>query len=98
MKKKHATVKSMRQKFRLTQEQFASLLDVSFATINRWEGARNGPGGWHEAILELLSMSLEKRPMQLVLSQLKTSDGQVQKLLRLATMASDNTPSRQKRK
>lgn len=30
-------VKKLRLKMLMTQEEFAKLLDVSFATINRWE-------------------------------------------------------------
>jgi putative transcriptional regulator len=35
------TVKKLRKKLRLTQEQFAQKLGVSFATINRWENGKH---------------------------------------------------------
>lgn len=36
-------VKKLRLKMLMTQEEFAKLLDVSFATINRWETDKNIP-------------------------------------------------------
>ena len=37
------TVKKLRLKMLMTQEEFAKLLDVSFATINRWETGKYVP-------------------------------------------------------
>jgi len=34
---------ALRRKFRLTQEQFADRLNVSFASVNRWENGQNRP-------------------------------------------------------
>jgi putative transcriptional regulator len=34
---------ALRRKFRLTQEQFADRLNVSFASVNRWENGQNKP-------------------------------------------------------
>lgn len=36
-------VKKLRLKMLMTQEEFAKLLDVSFATINRWETSKYIP-------------------------------------------------------
>lgn len=36
-------VKKLRLKMLMTQEKFAKLLDVSFATINRWETGKYVP-------------------------------------------------------
>lgn len=36
-------VKFVREKLQLSQEKFASLLGVSFATVNRWERGRSLP-------------------------------------------------------
>ncbi len=36
-------VKELRKKLILTQEEFAKLLCVSFASINRWETGRHEP-------------------------------------------------------
>ena len=38
-----AVVKKLRLKMLMTQEEFAILLDVSFATINRWETGKYIP-------------------------------------------------------
>jgi len=38
-----ATLRSIRSKLNLTQEQLAARLGVSFATVNRWEGGANAP-------------------------------------------------------
>jgi DNA-binding XRE family transcriptional regulator len=36
-------VKELREKLILTQQEFANLLGVSFASINRWETGRHEP-------------------------------------------------------
>src|SRR5690606_22124317 len=38
-----ATLRSIRAKLNLTQEQLAERLGVSFATVNRWEGGLSKP-------------------------------------------------------
>lgn len=36
-------IKNLRYKLLLTQEEFASLMGVSYATVNRWENKRFEP-------------------------------------------------------
>lgn len=36
-------VKELRDKLIITQEELAAMLDVSFATINRWETGKHEP-------------------------------------------------------
>ena len=36
-------LKQIREKLFLTQQELADMLDVSFATINRWENDKNVP-------------------------------------------------------
>src|SRR5690606_8387530 len=49
-----ATLRAIRAKLDLTQEQLAERLGVSFATVNRWEGGGNKPQrAAQEAILAL---------------------------------------------
>jgi putative transcriptional regulator len=36
-------VKSLRQCFNMTQEQFAQKIGVSFSTVNQWENGRRCP-------------------------------------------------------
>ncbi len=38
-----AEIKTMRESFGLTQEDFAHELDVTFATVNRWENRKAVP-------------------------------------------------------
>ena len=50
-----ATLRSLRAKLALTQEQLADRLGVSFATVNRWEGGQSKPQrAQAEAIAALL--------------------------------------------
>lgn len=37
------TIKLLREKMLLTQQEFASRLDVSFASVNRWENGEHEP-------------------------------------------------------
>jgi DNA-binding transcriptional regulator YiaG len=41
----NARLTSIRKKLRLTQEQMAHLLGVSFVSVNRWEGGHSSPTG-----------------------------------------------------
>lgn len=36
-------IKKLRMKMLLTQQEFASVIGVSFETINRWENGKNEP-------------------------------------------------------
>lgn len=36
-------IKTLRVKLLLTQMEFASILDVSFESVNRWENGKNEP-------------------------------------------------------
>lgn len=46
-------VKKLRLKMLMTQEEFAKLLDVSFATINRWEIGKVMPTRKAELTLDI---------------------------------------------
>ncbi|MFZ5652846.1 MAG: helix-turn-helix domain-containing protein, partial [Pseudomonadota bacterium] len=49
-----ATLRAIRARLDLTQEQLAERLGVSFATVNRWEGGGSKPQrAAQEAILAL---------------------------------------------
>jgi type I restriction enzyme M protein len=48
-------LKAIRTKLGLTQEQLADRLDVSFATVNRWEGGTNAPQKGARASIEKLA-------------------------------------------
>ncbi|WP_414648615.1 helix-turn-helix domain-containing protein [Edaphobacter sp.] len=40
-----ARLVAIRKRLALSQEQMARLLNVSFVTVNRWEGGHSGPTG-----------------------------------------------------
>lgn len=44
-------IKISREKLLLTQEELAKEINVSFATINRWENAHNEPSAKHKRAL-----------------------------------------------
>jgi transcriptional regulator with XRE-family HTH domain len=47
-------VKALREHLHLTQEVFASILGVSFATVNRWENGKTTPTGDYARVLQTL--------------------------------------------
>ena len=47
-------VKALREHLQLTQEVFASILGVSFATVNRWENGKTTPTGDYARVLQTL--------------------------------------------
>jgi len=47
-------IRALREHLRLTQEVFASILGVSFATVNRWENGKTVPAGDYARILQTL--------------------------------------------
>lgn len=36
-------IRELRQQLRLTQEQFAAKVGVTFSTVNRWENGKSAP-------------------------------------------------------
>jgi transcriptional regulator with XRE-family HTH domain len=47
-------IKKLREYLHLTQEAFASILGVSFATVNRWENGKSVPTGDYARVLQTL--------------------------------------------
>jgi transcriptional regulator with XRE-family HTH domain len=47
-------IKALREHLHLTQEVFASILGVSFATVNRWENGKTTPTGDYARVLQTL--------------------------------------------
>ncbi|MGH7962701.1 MAG: helix-turn-helix domain-containing protein [Candidatus Binatia bacterium] len=47
-------IKGLRQRLHLTQEVFARILGVSFATVNRWENGKTVPTGDYARVLDTL--------------------------------------------
>lgn len=52
-------IKSARQKLKLTQENLAKAIGVSFVTINRWENDKAKPSPLAVARLKLLLSEVE---------------------------------------
>ena len=50
-----ADIRSLRAHLDLTQQQFASLLGLSFVSVNRWEGDHSAPTGLSLVLLQLVS-------------------------------------------
>jgi transcriptional regulator with XRE-family HTH domain len=48
------TIRELRAHLQLTQEGFASILGVSFATVNRWENGKNVPADDYAYVLQTL--------------------------------------------
>lgn len=47
-------IKELRERLHLTQEIFARILGVSFATVNRWENGKTVPTGDYARVLQTL--------------------------------------------
>jgi transcriptional regulator with XRE-family HTH domain len=49
-------IKALRERLHLTQEAFAGILGVSFATVNRWENGKTVPTGDYARVLQTLHL------------------------------------------
>jgi putative transcriptional regulator len=47
-------IRALRERLQLTQEVFARILGVSFATVNRWENEKSEPSGDYARVLQTL--------------------------------------------
>ena len=47
-------IRALRERLQLTQEVFAQILGVSFATVNRWENGKSEPSGDYARVLQTL--------------------------------------------
>jgi putative transcriptional regulator len=46
-------VRSIRERYRLSQDKFASLMGISVATLRKWEQGRRKPGGAARVLLRV---------------------------------------------
>ena len=93
-------VKSLRKKLGLPQEQLASLLGLSFATVNRWENGQTTPSGLGLILLQLLTEVVVLHPAETVVSQLRQAPNQlavVKLLVTLSLEKADEEPDGRKR-
>src|SRR5215831_4430671 len=60
-------IKALRERLQLTQEVFASILGVSFATVNRWENGKTMPTGDYARVLQTLGqLTAQDTPESLI--------------------------------
>ena len=57
---KPADIRALREHLELTQEVFARILGVSFATVNRWENGKSIPSGDYARVLQTLGQLTEE--------------------------------------
>ena len=68
-------VKRLRTQLGLTQQAFASLLGLSFVSVNKWENEGSSPTGLSAVLLELLAGALRTHPVPEVLRRLRNTGG-----------------------
>lgn len=56
---KPENIRALREQLQLTQEVFARILGVSFATVNRWENGKSIPSGDYARVLQTLGQLTE---------------------------------------
>jgi DNA-binding transcriptional regulator YiaG len=56
----HERIRRLRQELKMTQENFAHEIGVTFATVNRWENGRTTPNKVAQKVLLLLEKKLRK--------------------------------------
>jgi DNA-binding transcriptional regulator YiaG len=56
----HERIRRLRQELKMTQENFAHEIGVTFATVNRWENGRTTPNKVAQKVLLLLERKLRK--------------------------------------
>jgi putative transcriptional regulator len=70
-----AQVKALRGALELTQQNFASLLGLSFVSVNKWENSASAPTGLSEVMLELLRSALRSKSSRQILEGLRACNG-----------------------
>ena len=65
-------VKQLRSQLGLTQQAFASLLELSFVSVKKWEIGGSSPTGLSAVLLELLANALRMHPVPDVLHRLRS--------------------------
>ncbi len=78
-------IKALRQRLGLTQQAFASLLGLSFVSVNKWENDGSTPTGLSAVFLELLESALRGHPPQEVVRALRATSGSPLDVVRILT-------------
>ena len=68
-------IKSLRRSLKQTQQQLASMLGLSFASVNRWENGQNVPTGLSLVLLQLVQEAVEAKSAKLVVEALLPIQG-----------------------
>jgi type I restriction enzyme M protein len=58
-----STIRNLRNRLHLSQEELAQRLDVSFATVNRWENGKAEPQGGPRAAIDKLLEEVGEEPL-----------------------------------
>ncbi|MGH7286098.1 MAG: helix-turn-helix domain-containing protein [Polyangiaceae bacterium] len=69
------SIKALRQRMGLTQQAFASLLGLSFVSVNKWENEGSTPTGLSDVLLRLLEGALRAHSVPEVIATLRTTGG-----------------------
>lgn len=78
-------VVGLRRKLGLTQQAFASLLGLSFVSVNKWENGGSTPTGLSAVLLELLASALRKHAHADVIHALRATGGAPLEVIRVLT-------------
>jgi transcriptional regulator with XRE-family HTH domain len=78
----------------MTQQAFASLLGLSFVSVNKWENGGSSPTGLSEVLLVLLANALEIHEPTVVADALRRAGGSPVEVIRtLAHLEKQNARS-----
>ena len=69
----------------LSQQAFATLLGLSFVSINKWENDASSPTGLSAVLLELLKSALRRHGPESILSKLRPLGGAPLEVVRTLT-------------
>lgn len=78
-------VKKIRTTLGLSQQAFASLLGLSFVSVNKWENGGSAPTGLSAVLLELLRNALQRRGVARVVARLRPLGGVPLEVIRTLT-------------
>lgn len=78
-------VKQIRTALGLSQQAFASLLGLSFVSVNKWENGGSAPTGLSAVLLELLKNAVRRRGAVQVVAKLRPLGGAPVEVIRLLT-------------
>ncbi len=78
-------IKALRQRLGLTQQAFASLLGLSFVSVNKWENDGSTPTGLSAVLLQLLESALRSHSPADVMRALRATGASPLEVVRVLT-------------